>query len=153
MYRQNASARYQRDRHGSGRCPTSSMSQDSQPQLDAADDEPLSPAASENGDNEPVTHEEYSARMEEIMDDSDDAAGSEDGFIYDGVDAPKLDYKDQLREALSDDGADDEVIQDELQVEHIVGNGSVPPALVVDDDVASNQVRRVPCLPPFHSRA
>lgn len=121
------------------------MSLASPTKLDVADDESPSPTAS-------VTHEEYSARMEEIMDDSDDdgGGGSEDGFIYDGVDAPQLGYREQLREALSDEeGDEDEVlqdVQDEKQVEQIVGNANgngngVPPAVVVDDELASNDVR------------
>lgn len=128
------------------------MSLVSPTKLEAADDEPLSPTVSEsNGD--PVSHEEYSARMDEIMDDSDGDAASEDGFIYDGVDAPQLGYREQLREALSDDGDDDdEALQDEkdeLRVEQIVGNGNgVPPALLVDDELASNLVCGARCNVP-----
>ncbi|EJD52339.1 hypothetical protein AURDEDRAFT_180960 [Auricularia subglabra TFB-10046 SS5] len=127
------------------------MSFASPPRLDTVDHDALSQAGSdEDVDAGPVSHAEYSARMEEILDDSG-SEGSEDGFIYDGVDAPKLDYKDQLREALSDDGADDEGVledeKDELRVEQMVGhhgNGNgVPPPLIVaqdnEDELASNQ--------------
>ncbi|EJD38394.1 hypothetical protein AURDEDRAFT_172635 [Auricularia subglabra TFB-10046 SS5] len=113
------------------------MSFASPPRLDSVDDDALSQAGSnEDVDAGPVSYAEYSARMEEILDDSC-SESSEDGFIYDGVDAPKLDYKDQLREALSDDGADEGVLEDEKD------ELRVAPLIVAqdnDEELASHQV-------------
>ena len=83
------------------------------------DDEKLSAAGFEDGDAL-VNEHEYAARMIEIMD-SDHSDDDDDGFVYDGVDAPKLDYKDQLRDALSDDDEDVENAKDERTVEQIIG--------------------------------
>ena len=80
------------------------MSLTSPTKLDAAvdDDEPLSPTGSE-ADGDPVTNEEYSARMDEIMDSDDDDGGSENGFIYDGVDAPQLGRREKDMRMKFDD--------------------------------------------------
>ncbi|KAH7107981.1 Golgi CORVET complex core vacuolar protein 8-domain-containing protein [Auriculariales sp. MPI-PUGE-AT-0066] len=88
---------------------------------------------------------EYTAQLEEVMDSDDD-----EGFVYDGIDAPRRDYSEQLRDALSDEGEqydddkDDESAEnekEELAVEHNVGVPIVTTVRVDDDydDELSNQ--------------
>jgi hypothetical protein len=73
----------------------------------------------EDEDEDEVNQEDYAARMDEIMDSDED---DEEGFVYDGVDAPQQEYKDQLRDALSDDDAESfQNEKEEQTVEHLVG--------------------------------
>lgn len=69
-------------------------------------------------------HGDYSARMEELLDDDEDGSEThededdgEGGFLYTGMDAEEVSgaYRDQLRDVLGPDHEEDET--DEFEVE------------------------------------
>ena len=112
------------------------MSRDSAAHVADVTDNANSPEVSFDEAEAGVNADEYAARLGELMD--SESEDEDEGFVYDGVDAPQQDYKDQLRDALSDDGEDEDEAQEERAVEHIL---NVPGVLNIpndDDELSSN---------------
>jgi hypothetical protein len=85
---------------------------------------------SEDADAEDVLTSDYSARLEELMNDDEDenkdvptrsphdeeAADDDQGFHYTGVDSqPSGTYREQLRDVLGADAEDDELEEQEVE--------------------------------------